>query len=194
METGEFTKSYLFTIQRLLDGIDPQDISRLIKAFDEARLSGNRIFFIGNGGSAVTAKHFANDLSAISTGEKRFKAISLVDNIASVTAIANDQGYEYIFVKQLERLFEKNDVVVGISASGNSKNIVNALEYANKMGGVSVALVGFDGGIAKKIAKKYIHINTKKGDYGPVEDIHLILEHLICSYLINKYESGDVNA
>lgn len=178
----EFTHAYFARLSELMASIVPEDIDRVIKVFDRARIIGKRIFFVGNGGSAATAMHFANDLGSLSEYQPRFKAISLVDNAANTTAIANDYGYEYIFVHQLERIFEKGDVLVAISASGNSKNIVNAVNCANKMGGVTVGLVGFDGGVVKKSAQHVIHISTGNGEYGPVEDMHLIIDHVVSSY------------
>jgi D-sedoheptulose 7-phosphate isomerase len=158
----------------------------------EARDRGHRVFFIGNGGSAATASHFANDF-AIGTRspEKPFRAISLTDNVAAITAIANDDGYDQIFVKQLEVLMEDGDVVVAISASGNSPSVVKALELANLRGNHTVALTGFEtGGAIAALAKTVIHVKTRKGEYGPVEDAHMFLDHLMGSYFNRVVTSG----
>lgn len=180
-----FAKAYVEHLGELLQKLDFQAVSQVIELFLSARETGNRIFFIGNGGSAATASHFANDI-AIGTRspDKPFKAISLTDNAAVITAIANDDGYEQIFVQQLQTLLEPGDLVVAISASGNSSNVLKAIEYANSVNAKTVGLTGFDGGELKNAAKHVIHVQAGKGEYGPVEDIHMILDHLIGSYLM----------
>lgn len=185
----KFFQNYFHYLGKLIKNIDSEDIEKIIDIFEAARKERRHIFFLGNGGSAVTAMHFANDLGALPLKRGGFKAISLVDNIAAITAISNDYGYRQSFVRQIERLFNAGDVVVAISASGNSENILNALEYANKNKGISIALVGFDGGRARKIAKHCLWIKTHKGDYGPVEDIHLMLDHLITAYFLYKIQT-----
>lgn len=187
MKKNTFFKSYFSLLSRLMHSLNPEDISGIIDVFESARRSGRQIFFIGNGGSAVTAMHFANDLAALAVKGLSFRTIALVDNIAKITSIANDDGYASIFMRQLECLLKKKDILVAISASGNSKNIINAAKFAKRKGGVVVALVGFDGGGLKKIADHSILIKTKKGEYGPVEDMHLILDHLISSYFMDKF-------
>ncbi len=184
-QPAAFTKAYLKHLAQLLDKLDEDAIAKLITLCLDARQAGKQIFFCGNGGSAATASHFANDI-AIGTRskEKPFKAISLTDNIAIMTAVANDYGYEHIFTKQLEVLFTPGDLVVGISASGNSANVVNALEYANDNQGISFAITGFDGGKMKEISAHHIHVETSKGEYGPVEDIHMVLDHLVGNFLM----------
>jgi D-sedoheptulose 7-phosphate isomerase len=182
---AEFARDYVDHLIALLRRLDYQAIDRVIALFLEARSKGNTIFFLGNGGSAATAAHFANDLGVCASpeGTVPFRSISLASNSAFMTCLGNDFGYEDIFWRQLRNLMCPGDVVVGISASGNSPNAVRALEYAAENGGISVALVGFDGGIMKKIANHVIHIETAKGDYGPVEDIHIVLDHVISTYL-----------
>lgn len=181
----EFARGYVERLIALLKSLDYQAIDRVIALFLQARSTGNTIFFLGNGGSAATAAHFANDLGVCASPEGMvpFRSISLTSNNAFMTCLGNDFGYEDIFWRQLRNLMRPGDVVVGISASGNSPNAVKALRYAAENGGISVALVGFDGGIMKQIASHAIHIETAKGDYGPVEDIHMVLDHLISTYL-----------
>jgi D-sedoheptulose 7-phosphate isomerase len=150
----------------------------------ETRRNRNTIFFIGNGGSAATASHFANDLQiGTRSPDLPFKAISLSDNQAIITAVGNDFGYEEIFSKQLEALMEKGDLLVAISASGNSPNIVKGCLVAKQKSCLVVGLTGFDGGQLKKLSNLNIHIPSQKGEYGPVEDLHMIVNHLIGSYL-----------
>ncbi|MBF0375320.1 MAG: SIS domain-containing protein [Alphaproteobacteria bacterium] len=183
-DPARFAVAYAEHLCRLLRDLDSQAIGGFIELLLDARAAGRRIFFIGNGGSAATASHFANDI-AIGTrcGDKPFKAVSLTDNVAQITAIANDDGYEHVFTKQLEVLMEPGDVVVAISASGNSPNIVRALDLAKRRGNRTVALTGFDGGRIAAQADLVIHVRTAKGEYGPVEDVHMVLDHLVGAYL-----------
>jgi len=181
----EFARVYVERVTRILQHLDYEAVARVMDLFLEARSNGNTIFLLGNGGSAATAAHFANDLSVCASpeGHTPFGAISLTANTSLVTCLANDFGYDTVFSRQLRTIMRPGDVVVGISASGNSPNAVKALEYANEQGGVSVAIVGFDGGLMKKIAIHVIHVETEKGEYGPVEDVHMVLDHLITTYL-----------
>jgi D-sedoheptulose 7-phosphate isomerase len=182
---AEFARNYLNYLSEILKKIDTKEISGFIKVLLEARDSGSTIFFIGNGGSASTASHFANDL-AIGTNsyEKPFRALSLSDNQAIITAIGNDFGYDQIFIRQLQVLCREGDVLVGISASGNSPNIIKAMEYANLVGVKTVALTAFDGGAMKKISKVGVHVPTGMKEYGPAEDAHMILDHLVGAFLM----------
>ena len=183
----EFAKAYLHYLKDIFETLDLEAIENFINILFDAQKNGRRIFFIGNGGSAATASHFSNDIS-IGTRylENPFKAISLTDNTAIITAIGNDFGFSEIFVQQLKAQGFSNEVLVSISASGNSENILKAVDYANEKNGITVGLTGFDGGILKKKCKLSIHVDTNKGEYGPVEDIHMILDHLIHAYLLNS--------
>jgi D-sedoheptulose 7-phosphate isomerase len=180
-----FAGAYLDYLQSVLRRIDTTDIGRFIQTLLDARERGATVFFIGNGGSAATASHFANDLS-IGTGaqQKPFRAISLTDNVPIITAISNDFGYEEVFIRQLQVLAKPGDVLVGISASGNSPNVVKAFEYARSASVRTVAITAFDGGRAKLIADQCIHVPTGPKEYGPAEDAHMVLDHLVGAYLI----------
>jgi len=180
-----YCKEYAKHVSELLVNLDFQAINQVFEVLLNARENGNTIIFVGNGGSAATCSHFAEDLSfgTIVPGKKTFRTLSLTDNVSYITALANDEGYKNIFVGQLKNLFNPGDVVIGISASGNSQNVIKALEYANNNGGISIGLVGFDGGKIKNICKYIIHVKTTKGEYGPVEDIHLALDHMISTYV-----------
>ena len=142
-------------------------------------------FLLGNGGSAATASHFANDLGLGPRvlGGRAYRAISLADNMAFVSAAGNDVGYESIFVEQLKTLMRPGDVVIGISASGNSPNVLRAMEVRETHGAVTVAFAGFDGGALVHLVDEAILVRTPKGDYGPVEDVHMVLDHLLTMYL-----------
>jgi len=181
-----FAKGYLEYLGEILAQMDVSAIAGFAEIVLKARERGARIFFIGNGGSAATASHFANDFGAGSRSwEKPFRAVSLTDNLATLTAIANDYGYDEIFTRQLQMLMLPGDIVVAISASGNSKNVVKAVEYANLNGATTVVLTGFDGGELKRIGHLGIHVPTNKGEYGPVEDAHMIIDHMVGAFLMN---------
>ena len=184
----EYAERYLAYLSELFSRIDAKEIAAFASALEEARRAGKTIYFIGNGGSAATSSHFANDLGkgARVKGRRPFRAVSLAGNLPLLTAIANDEGYENVFIDQIEGIIEAGDVVVGISASGNSPNVVKAIEYANSQGAVTVGLTGFSGGRLKEAAKLSVHVETPKGEYGPVEDIHMILDHLVTTYLKMK--------
>ena len=179
-----FAGGYLEHLTALLRTLDTEAIGAFIQTLLEARARGARIFFIGNGGSAASASHFANDISVGCQGwERPFSAMSLTDNVSILTAVANDYGYEHVFTMQLRSQMTAGDVVVAISASGNSPNVVQAIEYANVHGAMTVALTGFDGGRLKQIAGQCVHVATGRDEYGPVEDVHMILNHLVGGYL-----------
>ena len=184
-DAAEFARRYLQYLNDVLQAIDPEAIARFVKTLLEARARDAVVYFIGNGGSAATANHFANDL-AIGTNsyEKPFRVISLADNQSIITAIGNDFGYEEVFVRQLRVMGKSGDVLVAISASGNSLNLIRAIEYAGSVDIKTVAITAFDGGRMKQIANEVIHVHTGPKEYGPAEDAHMVLDHLVGSYLI----------
>lgn len=184
----DYYRSYFSYLNEILTAVDTESISNVIDCFLEARDNKRTIFFAGNGGSASTASHFAQDLGEVGrkTNKPGFRTLSLADNISLLSAIGNDYGFEKIFSIQLSELFSPCDVLVAISASGNSPNVVNAVEFAKKAGGKTIGLVGFDGGKMKDICDHVIHVKTDPGEYGPAEDAHMIMDHLITSYLILK--------
>jgi len=186
-----FAVGYLDYLSTMLKQIDTKQIVTVITALMDARKQGKTVFFIGNGGSAATASHFANDL-AIGTRswDKPFRIVSLTDNLAVITAIGNDDGYDLIFERQLRVLMQPGDLVVAISASGNSPNIITALNYAKANGAVTIGLSAFDGGQLAKMVDMNIHIPTNKGEYGPAEDGHMILDHLIGSFLTRAVQAS----
>ena len=182
----EFAARYLAYLSDLMAKLDVKAIEQIIDAFVEAGERGKVIYFIGNGGSAATASHFANDIGfgTRAPGVRPFKAISLVDNIAVMTALANDEGYAHIFVRQLQGILQPGDVVVALSVSGNSANVVEAVRYAKKeVGALTIGCTGFDGGALREMVDISLHVPTPPGEYAPVEDVFQILDHLIYSYL-----------
>lgn len=185
----EFARQYLDYVSDILKRMDPAPIAQFIGILEDARIKNKQIIFLGNGGSAATASHFANDVSSgPRSWDKPYRALALTDNVALITALANDHGYDKIFELQLKILMQPGDVVIGISASGNSPNVLSAIKYANEKSGITIGLTGFDGGELAKMAKLNIHVPTAKGEYGPVEDIHMVVDHLVGAYLsqLNK--------
>ena len=186
---GEFFRKYTDYFCRVLGKIDPRQVAVLVATIEETSAKGKSVFLCGNGGSAAMASHYTIDLLNVNRdrpGKKPIKALSLSDNLSVVTALGNDHGYDQVFVKQLERYLTPGDVVIAISSSGNSPNVLNAVRFANREGATSVGIVGFDGGELKKLCKVCIHIETPKGEYGPVEDATMFLDHLITTYLAQK--------
>jgi len=186
-----FADEYLVHLSSVLARIDRAEVGAFIETLLAARRRGSRIFFIGNGGSAATASHFANDV-AIGSGDytQPFRAQSLTDNVAILTALGNDFGYEEVFVRQLRVQAEPDDVLVAISASGNSPNLLRAIEYAAEARLTSVALTAFDGGRMRDLADQSVHVPTEIGEYGPAEDAHMVLDHLVGAFLMRLVKIG----
>jgi D-sedoheptulose 7-phosphate isomerase len=190
-DPAAFADAYIKYLQSILDGIEVKEIARFIETLLEARERGSTVFFVGNGGSAATASHFANDLAfGTNDYEKPFRVISLTDNVPVLTALGNDFGYEEIFVRQLRVLGRPGDVLVGISASGNSPNLIRAFDYANSAGIKTVAITAFDGGRIKTMATEGVHVPTGPKEYGPAEDVHMVLDHLVGAYLMRYVKTA----
>lgn len=181
----DFARGYLAHLSKTLARLDVNAIASFIEILLAARQADHTVFFLGNGGSAATSSHFANDIG-IGTRSRRkpFRAVSLTDNVPVMTAIANDYSYDDVFVLQLKYQLHPGDIVVGISASGNSPNVLRAIEYANAEGAYTVGLTGFDGGGLRKLVKTSLHVPTETGEYGPVEDAHMVLDHLVSGFLM----------
>ena len=174
MKIKPFVTDYLTRLKYILDDIDAEVVSDIIDELELTLVNKSRIYIIGNGGSSATASHMVNDLGA---GLRRrdivnFDVVSLGDNSPVVSAIANDIGYE--------------NIVIGISCSGDSPNIVKAVDYAKDLGCKIIGITGFDGGYLKVISDISFHINAPKNEYGLVEDVHMILDHIIYSYYIQR--------
>ena len=186
----DYSRSYMQYLASVLKSISLTDIEKFVEVLLEARERESSIFFIGNGGSAATASHFANDIAiGTRTYQKPFRAISLCDNQAVITAIANDDGYEEIFSQQLKVLLKNQDLVVAISASGNSPNLLKAIDTSKKLSAITVGISAFDGGKMKEMVDVSLHVPTEKGEYGPAEDAHMVLDHLISNYLMRLVRS-----
>ena len=158
----------------------------LEKVLLQARLKKKNIFIFGNGGSAATASTIANDLGfdilKKTSTKTPFKIFSLTDNTPVLTAIANDIGYENVLVSQLKIHFKKGDIVILISASGNSKNLLKASKWVKENNGYIFSFLGFGGGKLKNLSDDYILVSSEKREYGPVEDIHLIINHILAHW------------
>ena len=185
-----FIDKYIGKLINLLKNIDKDKISEMVKALEKSQETNSNVYVIGNGGSAATSSHMANDLGVglKRRGIKSFNIISLSDNSSVCTAIANDIGFENIFYMQLKDILKKDDVLIAISCSGNSDNILKAVSYSKDIGTTIVGLTGFDGGELKKLSDINIHIPTEKNEYGLVEDMHMILDHILYSYYIDTKE------
>lgn len=172
-------QQYIDLVKSTLDALDPKALDALVEAFHTTYEKGGNIYTMGNGGSGASASHAAGDfLKGASYGlDKRFKMICLNDNLPSMMAIANDIGWESIFVEPLKNFLSKDDLVIGISGSGNSKNVVNALEYANANGATTVAMSGFKGGKISEIATINVHASVM--DMEVTEDVHMVIFNIV---------------
>jgi len=195
-QVQDFARKYLSYITELLNKLDEKSVALFIEELEDARKNQNTVFFIGNGGSAVTASHMANDLALGSRSEKHmglYRTVALTDNTAKMTAIANDHGYDKMFIYQLKVQYRPGDKLVAITASGNSPNIIKAAEWVKGEGGKVIGLVGFDGGKLKDLCDVLIHVVTSKGEYGPVEDVHMVVNHLIYTWLHHRDKIAKIN-
>jgi D-sedoheptulose 7-phosphate isomerase len=177
-------RHYFSTVQTLLDRTPYESIDAVVEALMTANRTGKTVFICGNGGSAATASHFACDLAKrpIVEGQPRFRVISLTDNNALMTALSNDISYEAVFAEQLLPLVREGDIVIGISGSGNSPNVLNAIKVANEAGAITVGFCGYDGGKLKGMVDLPVHVPSFT--MAMVEDVHLMIEHAICERLL----------
>lgn len=173
---------YLGRLQEGLDGLPREQLNQLGEILLRAYRNDKQVFVMGNGGSSSTASHMAADLAKNTIGPnmRRFRITSLNDNAAIVTALANDLGYENVFAEQLTSLMRAGDVLIAVSASGNSPNILNAMRYARTRSAEVVGLFGFDGGQAAGLAD--VSITVPSNDYGVVEDVHLVVNHMLVDF------------
>jgi D-sedoheptulose 7-phosphate isomerase len=175
--------AYFEKLKHTLDIISRDELDKFLALLLDALDRSCNVFIMGNGGSSSTASHFVADFNkGLSLGrKKRFRFICLADNTATITAYANDLSYDDIFVEQLRNFLEPGDLVIAISGSGNSKNIIKAVEYANKVGATTLGLTGYDGGALRKIAGHGVHIPID--DMQVTEDLHMVLDHMAYAIL-----------
>ena len=175
----EQIESYITTLTGTVNQLPVDHIARVVKVLQTARANGKQVFIMGNGGSASTASHFVCDLAKNTRHDSlpHFRVIGLTDNMAIFSAYANDEGYENVFAAQLANLVEAEDVVIAISASGNSANVVKAIQEAKSYNAVTVGFTGFTGGKLASLVDIQVHVDSYVIEH--VEDIHLMLEHMI---------------
>jgi D-sedoheptulose 7-phosphate isomerase len=170
---------YLDTSIKCINNLKKQadKIEKIAKIIQDTKNKGKKIFLFGNGGSASTSSHLVCDFAKF----KNLKAIALTDDIPLITAWGNDESYEVIFKEQLKNLMDKGDVVIGISGSGKSKNVLEAIKYANENGAYTIGLAGFDGGELKKLAKECLVVEIASMQHS--ENTHLLIGHLLALLL-----------
>ncbi|MCC6300612.1 MAG: SIS domain-containing protein [Anaerolineales bacterium] len=176
-------KTYINQLTETVNQLPVDRVAEVVEILRTARLQGRQVFIMGNGGSASTATHFVCDLAKNTRhpSHPHFRAIGLTDNMAILSAYANDEGYENVFAAQLANLIEADDIVIAISASGNSANVLKAVEAARKHNACTIGFTGFDGGRLGSMVDLQVHVNSHIIEH--VEDIHLMLEHMIVKTL-----------
>lgn len=191
---SEFARDYLNALKKMLGRLPLAKLDRIAATVEAAHAAGRQIFIIGNGGSAATASHMMNDLNKCTLGHrgdgswKRFRALALTDNVSLMTAWANDTSYNRVFSEPLKNLAQRGDVLIAISASGNSPNIIAAVRVAKEMGLTVLGLGGFGGGKLVRLCDMCFVVPSN--DYGPVEDVHMILDHILTGYLYQKLKAA----
>ena len=180
-----FPVDYRTKLLRVLDAVELPRVEEAIAVLTRAREEDRQIFVCGNGGSAATANHFACDMvKGASYGrDKRFRIMALSEQIPTLTAYANDVGYEHVFAEQLKNFAQAGDVVMALSGSGNSPNVIQAVEVANARGCYTIGLSGRDGGRLAPLAKLSLHV--KEDHMGRIEDAHLMICHMICYHFMD---------
>ena len=185
-----FAQHYRSELIDTIASIDLEKVNQAIEWFQKARAEGMRIFVCGNGGSASTASHFACDIvkGASYNRSTRFRIMALTDQMPTISAYSNDVGYECVFVEQLKNFAEPGDIVMGISGSGNSPNVLRAIEYGNRIGCRTIGLSGRDGGQLGPLAQLNIHVPVPH--MGRIEDAHMIVCHMIGYYFMEEKEDS----
>jgi D-sedoheptulose 7-phosphate isomerase len=188
----EHIKLYLEQLKGMLDNVDVKQIENVMQAFETAYLNDKTIYICGNGGSTATAAHWVCDFSkgTIAPGKRRMRMFSLGDNMSMLTAYANDECYEHVFSEPIKTYVREGDVVVIISASGNSPNALEAARAGAEMKAVTIGLTGFGGGKLAQMVNHPVVVQCK--EYGPVEDLHMILDHIISSHMRKYIESASL--
>jgi D-sedoheptulose 7-phosphate isomerase len=192
-ETQKTIENYLALVKDTIDKLDRSQIEKTAEAFMRVYEAGKTIYIFGNGGSAASATHACGDfVKGASYGlEKRFKVMSLVDNLPALMAIANDISYDDIFIEQLKNFLQPGDLVIGISGSGNSVNVVKAMEYAKQKGVQTIAFCGYKGGKIKEIAD--ISVHSVAMDMEVAEDIHMMVFNVIKKEVMRRLHGGNTS-
>jgi len=178
-EIDSFLTNYKSRLNQILDQLNTNNLEPVITTIIDTFKKGDTLFIAGNGGSAATASHMQVDFSFFVRYFTQFrpKIRALTDNVPMMTAVGNDTSFDDIFVEQLKGNFVEGDTLLCISASGNSENVVRAAQFANEHGGKSIGWVGFSGGKLKEVSTIALHLENEKGDYGPIEDLHMIFSY-----------------
>lgn len=179
MDYKQKLETYLNEEIAVIKSLDLDSINTVMNVLEEARITGKHIFICGNGGSAATASHYCCDFNkgVSENQDKKYNFECLNDNVPMMMAVANDIGYEEVFRFSIKNKMKSGDVFIGISGSGNSKNVINAMDYAKNIGGTTIAIVGYTGGEMKEIADYSIHVNINNMQIS--EDVHMIIDHLM---------------
>lgn len=190
LANADYARGYLAKLSALLQTIEPRQVEAVGALLTAARAEGRQVFIIGNGGSAALASHLAVDFGkgCSRNREKRFRVLSLTDNVPWMTALSNDISYEDVFVEQLRNYADKGDILLAISSSGNSKNILKALQYANQIGCETVGISGFAGGKLKDMVKH--HVLIKADHMGLIEDGQMIVGHILVYAFMDAEGAG----
>ncbi len=190
--THSFPSLYKADVLQAIETIDLEKVGQAIEILVQARDQDRRIFVCGNGGSASTASHFVCDMvkGASFRRDKRFRIMALTDSLPTITAYANDVSYDCVFVEQLKNFAEPGDVVMAISGSGNSPNVLQAIEYANSIGCRTIAFSGRNGGKLGPLAE--LNLQASHPHMGRIEDVHMIVMHMICYYFMDAEKPAAV--
>ncbi|HEX5416010.1 MAG TPA: SIS domain-containing protein [Chloroflexota bacterium] len=192
IDAETFAQGYVRALTAALQNVDLGKVTNIIEILWKAYENDQQIFFLGNGGSAASASHIVTDLTKGALGHRGdanarpVRAISLTDNLALMSAWANDVGYDSVFLGQLRTYLRPEDVVVAISASGNSENVLRAVRFARELGSITIGLAGFGGGKLAKLTNPCIVVDSNH--YGIVEDVHMQLGHVICYYFRQRIQ------
>ena len=181
----DYTERYCTRLSELLRGLNTAAVAQAAARIDRASREGHVLYIIGNGGSAAAAAHLVNDFVAGSyaEGHPAFRVFNLSDNVSTVTALSNDAGYENIFAHQLRVYLKPEDVVLAMSVSGNSENLVRGIACARELGAATIGFCGFTGGKLAQACDTVVHVPATLDEYGPIEDIFVVLGHILTGYL-----------
>ncbi|HOE97267.1 MAG TPA: SIS domain-containing protein [Candidatus Sumerlaeota bacterium] len=185
---ADYARAYFRRLAALMDAVDPDAIQRAVEAFETVCREGRSIYAMANGGSAAVASHLVNDAvaGAFCDAHPPLRAWCLSDNIETVTALANDCGFDQVYERQLMGLMAPGDLVLALSVSGNSPNLVRAMQYARDHGARTMAWTGMAGGRLGELAEIHLHLPCGADEYGPVEDMFSVLEHVLMTWLTQK--------
>jgi D-sedoheptulose 7-phosphate isomerase len=192
---ARFAGGYLDGLKKVIDRVDTRQMAALIEDLQRAYDADQQVFILGNGGSASTASHMACDLAKTVLGKlpdktmKRFRVMSMTDNVSLITALGNDLGFEHIFTEQLQLFARRGDLLIVITGSGNSPNLVRAVELAREMGLRTAGFLGFDGGKVMPLLDTPVLVPDFS--YGYVEDLHMIFDHLVTAWFCRQFHAAE---